>query len=129
MAFEFDHVHIKTPDPGKTVAWYVKAFDFEIISDSVRMWGDRFIRCKTPDGVSVYVSQARPDEEVGSGNTGAHWGLEHLALKVDDMDAAIKRLVGLGAKLREEPVDIPNGPRFAFIEVPGDVRVELLQYR
>jgi len=28
----------------------VKAFDFEIASDEVRVFGDRFLRCKSADG-------------------------------------------------------------------------------
>ena len=129
MTYEFDHVHIKAPDPGKTVDWYVKAFNFKVVSDSVRVYGDRFIRCETPDGTTVNISSARTDENMGSGDAGAHWGLEHFGVKVDDLDAEIERLTGLGAKLMEGPVEVPNGPRIAFLKVPDDVRVELIQWQ
>jgi catechol 2,3-dioxygenase-like lactoylglutathione lyase family enzyme len=129
MAYEFDHVHLKSADPGETVEWYVKAFGFKVISDSVRLWGDRFIRCETPDGVVVNISGARTDEKMGPGDASAHWGLEHFGIKVDDINAEIERLSGLGAKLMEGPVSVPGGPIIAFIKAPGGVRIELLQYR
>ena len=35
MPYEFEHVHLKAPDPEKTANWYVEAFKFEIFSDRV----------------------------------------------------------------------------------------------
>ncbi len=129
MAYEFDHVHLKVMNPEITVEWYVKAFDFKVISDSVRPWGDRFIRCQTVDGAIVNLSGARTDEKMGEADSSAHWGLEHFGVKVDNLSEDIERLTGLGAELLEGPIDVPNGPLIAFIKAPGDVRIELLQHR
>lgn len=128
MAYGFDHVHLKAPDPEKTVDWYVKAFGFKVISDTVRPYGDRFIRCEAPDGVIVTVSGARTNEGMGDGNANTHWGLEHFGISVDDIDAEIKRLMCLGAKMMEGPIDVPDGPRIAFMKAPDDVRIELIQW-
>ena len=128
MPHEFDHVHLKSPDPGATVDWYVKAFGFKVVSDNVRIYGDRFIRCETVDGVTVNVSGARTDEHLGDGNADAHWGLEHFGIKADDIDEEIARLTNLGAEVKEGPIDVPGGPRIAFLKTPVDVRVELLQW-
>ena len=128
MAHGFNHMHIKAPDPEKTANWYVKAFGFQIISDTVRDVGDRFIRCKASDGTGVNISEARTNEKLGvGGGATPHWGLEHFGIDVDDLDAEIKRLEGLGADLLEGPVGAPNGPRVAFIRGPDDVRIELVQ--
>ena len=127
MAYEFNHVHVKAPDPKKTANWYVTAFDFKIINDTVRASGDRFIRCETADGTVVNISGARTNEQMGGGDATVHWGIEHFGLNVDDMDAEIRRLEGLGAELMEGPIDVPNGPRIAFIKAPDDVRIELLE--
>ncbi|MCH7786890.1 MAG: VOC family protein [Chloroflexi bacterium] len=127
MAYEFNHVHLKSPDPEKTANWYVKAFNFKIISDTVRPVGDRFVRCETSDGIVVNISSARTNEQMGNGDATAHWGLEHFGINVDDMDAEIKRLEGLGAELIEGPMDAASGMRIAFIKAPDDVRIELLQ--
>jgi catechol 2,3-dioxygenase-like lactoylglutathione lyase family enzyme len=128
MAYEFNHVHLKAPDPKSTADWYVKAFNFTIISDTVRPVGDRFIRCQTTDGVVINISGARTNEEMGNGDEDAHWGLEHFGITVDDMDAEIERLTGLGAVLKEGPLSNPGGgPTIAFIAAPDNTRIELLQ--
>ena len=127
MAYEFNHVHLKAPDPEKTANWYVKAFNFTIVSDTVRQWGDRFIRCETADGVVVNISAARTGEQMGGGDATVHWGLEHFGVNVDDMDAEIARLEGLGAELMEGPIQSAPNMRIAFIKAPDDVRIELLE--
>lgn len=127
MAYEFNHVHLKASDPKKTADWYVQVFNFKIESDTVRASGDRFLRCQTPDGIVVNISGARTNEQMGGGDATVHWGLEHFGLNVDDLDAEIERLKGFGAVLMEGPIEVPNGPRVAFIKAPDDVRIELLQ--
>ena len=128
MPYEFEHIHLKAPDPEKTANWYVKAFNFEIFNDrGVRPSGDRFIECKSEDGTIFRISGARTDEDMGTGDADVHYGLEHFGITVDDMDAEIERLQGLGAELAEGPISNPGGPTIAFIKVPDDVRIELLQ--
>ena len=128
MAYEFNHIHIKASNPEKTADWYVRVFNFRIVSDTVRVWGDRFIRCETADGVAVNISGARVLEKMGEGDAGAHWGLEHFGINVEDLDAEIERLRGLGAELLEGPIEVPDSPlRIAFLKGPDDVRIELLQ--
>ncbi len=127
MAYEFHHVHIKSADPKKTADWYVKAFNFAILSDAERPWGDRMVRCSMADGSGVNISNARTGETLGDADAGAHLGIEHLGIKVDDVDAEIERLTALGAELLEGPLDVPDGPRIAFLKTPVDVRVEIIQ--
>ncbi len=127
MGYELNHLHIKAPDPEKTANWYVKAFGFSVVSDIVRDSGDRFIRCQTADGIMVTISGARTNDVMGEGNASTHWGLEHFGLNVDDMDVELERLKGLGAELLEGPIDGANGLRIAFIKIPDNVRIELLQ--
>ena len=86
MSYSFNHIHLKSPDPGATVDWYVKVFDFIVVSDTVRPYGDRFIRCETTDGIVVNISGARDGEELGEGDATPHHGLEHFGLNVDNMD-------------------------------------------
>jgi|TARA_Y100000310_G_C20689105_1_gene821006 catechol 2,3-dioxygenase-like lactoylglutathione lyase family enzyme len=127
LAYAFNHVHLKAPDPGKTADWYIQAFNFKIVSDNARASGDRFIRCETEDGIVVNISGGRTGESLADGNADVHWGLEHIGITIDDMTSEIARLEGLGAKLKEGPTSIPGGPTIAFIEAPDDTRIELLQ--
>ena len=128
MTYNFNHVHLKAPDPGKTADWYVAAFDFEIIDDqNPRPQGDRFIRCKTKDGVTINISSARTGESMGDGDADTHWGIEHFGIEVDDIEKELSRLESLGAKILEGPIQTPGGLSLAFIEAPDDVRIEVMQ--
>ena len=127
MAYKFNHVHLKAPDPEKSANWYVDAFDFKILSNTERASGSRFVRCETSDGIVVNISGAGTDEQMGDGDASVHWGLEHFEIEVDDLDTQLKRLGDLGAKLLGGPTDLPTGLRIAFIQGPDDVRIELMQ--
>jgi catechol 2,3-dioxygenase-like lactoylglutathione lyase family enzyme len=128
MPFRINHIHIKAPDPRKAAEWWVEAFGFKILSDETRPFGDRFVRCQADGGMLVSISNARTGETLGpAGSDGARWGLEHLAIESDDIEADIARLTKLGARLQEGPLKAPNGVLFAFLGVPDSVRVELLQ--
>jgi len=128
MSYSFNHVHLKSSDPGKTADWYVEAFGFEIVNDeNPRPQGDRFIRCRTKDGVAINISGARTGESMGEGDATAHWGLEHFGIEVDDIEAELKRLEGLGAEVLEGPTRTATGLSIAFIQTPDDVRIEVMQ--
>src|SRR6266853_952041 len=59
----------------------------------------------------------------------ADWYVKAFAFKIvsENLEADIKRLEGLGAKLLEGPIEIPGGPRICFVQAPDDVRLELIQ--
>ena len=91
------------------------------------MFGDRYDRCQAAPGTPVNISGARATERLGAGDASAHHGLEHFGFDSENLEADIKRLEGLGARLLEGPIEIPGGPRICFIQAPDDVRVELIQ--
>jgi lactoylglutathione lyase len=128
MPYRINHIHLKAPDPRKTADWYVRAFNFKIVSDETRVFGDRFVRCQTEDGgMMVNISGARTGETLGSGDASAHHGLEHFGFDSSGLEGDIARLEKLGARLLEGPIQIPNGPRICFMWAPDDVRVELIE--
>jgi lactoylglutathione lyase len=130
MPYRINHIHLKAPDPRKTAEWYVRAFAFKIVGDEVRVFGDRFIRCQSEDGgLAINISGARTNERLGPGDASAHHGLEHFGFDSESLEADIARLEGLGARLLEGPIQIPDGPRIAFLRAPDDVRVELVERR
>ena len=128
MPYRINHIHLKAPDPGQTAEWYVKAFGFKILSDEVRVFGDRFVRCQSEDGgMFVNISGARRGERLGPGDAGAHHGLEHFGFDSADLEADIRRLGALGCPLLEGPIQVPDGPRIAFLRAPDDTRIELIE--
>ena len=129
MAFEINHIHLKAPDPRRTAEWYVEAFGFEIVSDTVRSVGDRRLNCMSPGGRVGNISSERDGETMADGDAGSHWGLEHFGVNSDDLLADIERLGALGAPVLEGPIDIPGGNLVAFVQGPDDVRIEVVQNR
>ncbi len=128
MPYRINHIHLKASDPKTSADWYVKAFGFTIMSDEVRVFGDRFIRCQSEGGgIIVNISGARAGETLGPGDANPHHGLEHFGFDSQDIAADIRRLEGLGARLLEGPIQVPNGPLIAFLKGPDDTRLELIQ--
>jgi lactoylglutathione lyase len=128
MAFRINHIHLKALDPRRTADWYVKAFNFRILSDETRVFGDRVVRCLSEDGgIAVNISGARTGERLGPGDATAHHGLEHFGFDSANLEADIARLEGLGCPLLEGPIQVPNGPRIAFMRAPDDTRIELIE--
>jgi hypothetical protein len=79
--------------------------------------------------MGVNISGARTNERLGPGDASAHHGLEHFGFDSTHLETDIARLEGLGARLLEGPIQVPNGPRIAFLWAPDDVRVELIEAR
>lgn len=128
MAYRINHIHLKAPDPRRTAEWYVRAFNFKILSDEVRVFGDHFVRCLSEDGgMAVNISGARTNERLGPGDATPHHGLEHFGFDSAHLETDIQRLEGLGAVLLEGPIQIPNGPRICFLRAPDDTRIELIE--
>src|SRR5262245_60788241 len=108
MPYRINHIHLKAPDPRRTAEWYVEAFNFKILNDETRVFGDRFVRCQSEDGTLVNISGARTGESLRPGDAGAHHGLEHFGFDSDGLEGDIARLERLGARLLEGPIQIPN---------------------
>jgi catechol 2,3-dioxygenase-like lactoylglutathione lyase family enzyme len=128
MAYRINHIHLKAPDPRKTADWYVTAFNFKILSDETRVFGDRFVRCLSEDGgMAVNISGARTGERLGPGDATPHHGLEHFGFDSAHLETDITRLQSLGARLLEGPIQVPSGPRICFMQAPDDTRIELIE--
>ncbi|MBI4201396.1 MAG: VOC family protein [Chloroflexi bacterium] len=127
MPYAFNHVHIKATDPERTANWYVQAFNFRIVRDTVRDMGDRFIQCRTVNDVGITISNERTNEYLAGGNASPHWGIEHFGIEVDDIEAEIQRLEGMDARLMEGPLGQSGATRIAWIKGPDDTRIELMQ--
>ena len=127
MPYVVNHIHLKSSDPKATADWFVKAFNVKVMSDVTRPFGDRFIVTQTEGGLNINISGARTGETLGPADTNAHLGLEHFGFDSADIDADLKRLTGMGATLKEGPIQAGPGTKIAFIATPGDVRVELIQ--
>lgn len=127
MPFNINHIHLKSTDPKATADWWVNAFNFTIDSDAVRASGDRFISCASENGIRVNISEPMSGQTFAPGDAGLRYGLEHFGLDSADLEADIARLEALGATLLDGPIEMSPTIRIAFVEVPENVRVELIE--
>ncbi len=65
MTYLVSHVHIKTSDPRKTADWYVQAFNFRIVSDEVRIFGEPYTVRAGIEQIRAFSAHADRDDLVG----------------------------------------------------------------
>lgn len=121
--FAFDHVHLRSPDPDATAAWFVEHLTAE---QKARNEGPTSLRVTLDlGGVNVFIDRV-PATTPGC-PPAPFMGIEHLAVTVKGIDAVIEEMRSKGVRVVVEPNDVRPGTRIAFIEGPENVRVELLE--
>ncbi|MBB6091754.1 putative enzyme related to lactoylglutathione lyase [Povalibacter uvarum] len=138
----FGHVHMFSADAPAAGAWYARNFGWRIFAQSqkrefrgIQIAPAAFV---TAGHVSMiiypieYVRAAAPDAWKGREGFVTTRGrvVDHLGFSVADLDATLDRLRKNGVKITAEPVSIADGQlRFAFIEGPDQVAIELIEDR
>ncbi|RJK94280.1 VOC family protein [Vallicoccus soli] len=147
-----DHVGLTVPDLDAATRFFVEAFGAEVIYDT-EMRGRGPVsgpgveaRLGVPPGtVQVAIRMVRlPDgpgielfEYVVDGQRpparACDVGLQHLALYVDDLDAALLDLVLAGGEPLSEPHPLPGwesgeGNRFVYCRAPWGSLIELITW-
>ena len=121
--FAFDHLHLRSPDPDATAAWFVEHLD---CAKKGRNEGPSSLRVMLDfGGVDIFIDRVPASTP---GNPPAPFlGIEHLAVAVSGIDTIIEEMRAKGVRVVMEPNDVRPGTRIAFVEGPENVRVELLQ--
>jgi lactoylglutathione lyase len=122
--FTYDHIHLRSPDPEATAAFYERMFGAEIIR-SVQQGKPR-IDMKV-GGANVFIAQVLPDGKTNPPPRTPYQGLDHFGLSVTGIDAIVAELKAKGAEFTMEPVDIRPGVRIAVLRGPEGVSIELLE--
>lgn len=121
--FRFDHVHLRSPDPEETAAFYERMFGAEVIRTEQQ--GKPRIDVDLC-GQMVFIARVGPDDPIADAPEQPHLGLEHLGLVVDKIDDVVAELKGKGAEFTMEPTTIRPGTRIAFLKGPQNVSIELV---
>lgn len=115
MSFAINHVHIKTTDPVATAKYYVDNF------------GGR-IKQEIPGRglqVDLHGLQLNITTLIAQQNHEQHYGIEHIALNVEDYPATLARLKANGVKVLEELTS--NGRRVCFLAATDGSQIELIE--
>ncbi|MFQ5849241.1 MAG: VOC family protein [Candidatus Binatia bacterium] len=122
MSYRVNHLHIKTPDPGRTARWYVDYLGAKVVSEKKSPSGQATFRLDLhgiPLNVTGYIEGQRLEQ---------HYGLEHVAVDTDNFAGEVEKIKASGAKILEER-SLPDGRKVCFFEGPDGVRLEFLEMR
>jgi catechol 2,3-dioxygenase-like lactoylglutathione lyase family enzyme len=122
MAFKINHLHLKTPDPQKTVDWYVKYVGAKVVSERTAPNGRKSFRLNL-HGVELNVTDFLVEQKLEQ-----FYGLEHVAIDTDNFASEVAKIKADGIKILEERV-LPDGRKVCFFEGPEGVRLEFLEMR
>jgi lactoylglutathione lyase len=122
--FAYDHVHLRSPDPEETARYYERMFGAEVVK-SIQSDGRERVDMKL-GGVMMFIAKVDPDAELAEKPARSYVGLDHLGLRVRNIDAVCNELKAKGAEFTVEPKTIRPGVRIAFVRGPQDVLIEIL---
>jgi catechol 2,3-dioxygenase-like lactoylglutathione lyase family enzyme len=122
--FTWEHIHLRSPDPEATAAWYHDKLGADVIR-SKQADGSTRIDLNL-SGQKVFIAQANP-EKTGASPQTPYMGLDHFGLTVPDLDAAAAELKAKGVTFTMEPTAIRPGVKIAFLTAPQNVSIELIQ--
>lgn len=122
--FTYDHVHLRSPDPDATAAYYERMFGAKIIKSVMSNGLPR--TDMELGGVMVFIAQVSADAALSEKPEGSYVGLDHLGLRVRNIDRVCEELKAKGAEFTVEPKTIRPGVRIAFVKGPQNVLIELL---
>jgi lactoylglutathione lyase len=124
VQFTWEHIHLKTPDPEATAAWYRDKLGAEIVR-TTQVDGSNRIDLNLA-GQKVFLGMVDPGK-VGAAPSMPYLGMDHFGMTVTDIDAAVVELKGKGVTFTMEPTQIRPGTRIAFLTAPQNVSIELIQ--
>jgi lactoylglutathione lyase len=122
--FRYDHVHLRSPDPDATAAWYAKMFGAEVIR-SVMSNGIERTDMRLA-GVNHFIAKVPETADLAQKPENSFVGLDHIGLRVNNIDDVCAELKEKGAEFTTEPKTIRPGVRIAFVRGPQNVLIELL---
>lgn len=120
MFVGLEHTAIASPDPEKLAQWYVETLGFVINYRSTSS-GTYFV--KAPNG-SMFEIVTSEGECTAQGLRSP--GLRHVAITVDDFEAAYAELKKSGVRFTAEPVE-SKGNKVVFFTDPDGNYLHLIR--
>lgn len=124
MILGLDHIHVICRDVEKTVGYFEKVFDGRVVSRDEKP-GLLIVRMDVR-GVPIALMGTKEGAEQLTPGKG-YRGLDHFGLRVDDLEKTAEELKKRGATFSVNPGVSALGTKFAFLEGPEGIRIELVQ--
>jgi len=117
MAFDINHVHLKTRDPKQTMQFYIDNFGATFVAEI----GTRGYRVNL-HGLTLNITII-----VDGQTREQHYGMEHIALNTEDYTGTLARLRANGVRVLEELPPSTSGRRVCFLEAPDGAQIEVIE--
>ena len=126
MGHLLHHIHIKSKDPRASARWWADMFGATIKPELE--FGTMLFAPVELDGVQINLTGPAPGEDdvIADPPAVPYYGLEHIGLMTEDLDADLARFEEQGLTIYERRTGA-GGLEIAFVATPDDVYVELLQ--
>ncbi|GJD48768.1 hypothetical protein OPKNFCMD_1494 [Methylobacterium crusticola] len=123
MTYRCDHLHLRSRDAVAAARFYVEALGArETGRDGAPVVSRVMLDL---GGLTLFIEQA--PAATGPAAQPPNLGIEHLGLRVDDIEATVADLRERGIALVSGITDVRPGLRIAFFDGPDGVRIEVLQ--
>ena len=124
LKFNWEHIHLRSPDPEATAAWYADKLGAEILR-SPQADGSTRIDLNLA-GQKVFIAKAAPGK-VADAPASPYLGLDHFGLTVTDIRQAVAALKAKGVAFTMDVTTARPGVQIAFLTAPENVSIELIQ--
>jgi len=128
--YRYDHVHLRCHDPDAAATFFETMFGAiakrDIYPPGTLYPGQLRVSLNL-GGQKVLIAPTHPDDPMTEAPKFPYYGVEHIGLTVDDVDAACEELRAKGADIAIGPLTRSPGLRLAFVRGPEGVMVELVQ--
>lgn len=129
VEYRYDHIHLRSPDPEATADFYRRMFGAEVTKSTYPAGSQYAGKPKLAmvlGGQTVLIHPPHPTKP-NAAPEAPYFGIEHIGLNVDDIDAAAAELEAKGADFMQKPAPTATGNRNAFVRGPQGVLVEIVQ--
>jgi len=122
--YKWDHIHLRSPDPDATAAWFERILGAEVIRSMQE--GKPRVDLKL-GGADIFIMPVGASDKVNPPPATPYQGLDHFGLVVDGIDAVAAALKAKGAEFTMEPRTVRPGIRVCFLRGPQGISIELLE--
>ncbi len=107
-----EHTAIASPDPKRLAEWYVQNLDFRI---NYTYAGNYFVRASNGTLIEIIPSEGdRAPQQMKDP------GIRHLAISVDNFDAATEELRKRGIEFLTQPTEVQGNRLIFFSDADGN---------
>ena len=121
--YTWDHIHLRSPDPEATAAWFERMLGAQVLRSMQQ--GKPRIDLKL-GGQMIFIAPVSSGDGVGAPPKTPYQGLDHFGLAVSDIDAVAAELKAKGVEFTTDVKTIRPGTRICFLRGPQGVSIELL---